>query len=47
MFDYRQTMNPGTVPGAGTPAAAQAMRDTLALELLKQRQPDQQKYESW
>jgi len=37
MFNYRQTMQPGTVPGAGSPRAAKGVRDAVALEILKQR----------
>ena len=39
MFDYRQMMNPGTVPGAGSPRAAKAMRDVIATEIVKQQGP--------
>jgi hypothetical protein len=46
LFDYRASMA-GTLPGPGQPRTAKAMRDALTLELLKRRQPDQQKYESW
>jgi hypothetical protein len=47
MYNYRQMNNPGTVPGAGSPRIAKGTRDALALELMKQMRPDQQKYESW
>ena len=36
-FAYRQLMQPGTVPGAGSPRAAKGVRDALALELLLQQ----------
>lgn len=37
----------GTQPGAGSPRTAKAIRDALALELLKQQTRPEQKYESW
>jgi len=36
LYDYHASMS-GTVPGAGSPRTAKAVRDALALELLKQQ----------
>jgi hypothetical protein len=46
LYDYRTSMS-GMQPGAGSPQTAKALRDTLALALLKQQTRPEQKYESW
>ena len=38
LYDYRTSMA-GTVPGAGSPTAAKSVRDAVALQLMKQAQP--------
>ena len=38
LYDYRASMS-GTRPGAGSPVAAKSARDAVALELMKQTQP--------
>ena len=37
----------GMQPGWGSPRTAKAVRDAIALELLKQQMQPEQKYESW
>jgi hypothetical protein len=46
LYEARAARAP-MVPGAGSPVAAQVLRDAMALELLKQRTSPSQKYESW
>lgn len=37
LFQYRELMNPGTNPGAGSPLAAKTARDAIALEMISKQ----------